>query len=158
MKLKNFKARVLDFNLNEVVPVKVKIENGFFSEIKRISEDELLDFNGIILPGFIDSHIHIESSLLTPSLFCEAVLPFGTTSAVCDPHEIANVLGMDGINFMVENGKNAPFDFYFTAPSSVPATNFDKSGATIDSNDVDELLKREEFVALAEMMDFNGVI
>ncbi|KZX11085.1 adenine deaminase [Methanobrevibacter curvatus] len=158
MKLKNFKARILDFNLNEVVPVEVKIENGFFSEIKRISEDELLDFNGIILPGFIDSHIHIESSLLTPSLFCEAVLPFGTTSVVCDPHEIASVLGMDGINFMVENGKNAPFDFYFTAPSSVPATNFDKSGATIDSNDIDELLKREEFVALAEMMNFNGVI
>ena len=110
-----------------------------------------MDYDGILIPGFIDSHIHIESSKLSPSNFAKAVLPYGTTSVVADSHEIANVLGIDGINWMVEDGKYVPFDFYYAVPSCVPHSSFENSGAVITSSDVKELLKRDEMVALGEM-------
>ena len=109
-----------------------------------------MDYDGILIPGFIDSHIHIESSKLSPSNFAKAVLPYGTTSVVADSHEIANVLGIDGINWMVEDGKYVPFDFYYAVPSCVPHSSFENSGA-VTSSDVKELLKRDEMVALGEM-------
>ena len=121
-------------------------------EFGEVYDNELdLDYDGILIPGFIDSHIHIESSKLSPSNFAKAVLPYGTTSVVADSHEIANVLGIDGINWMVEDGKYVPFDFYYAVPSCVPHSSFENSGAVITSSDVKELLKRDEMVALGEM-------
>lgn len=111
-----------------------------------------------ILPGLIDSHIHIESSMLTPAAFaCKAVC-HGTVAVVADPHEIANVLGIDGIDFMIGSGQQAPLRFYFGAPSCVPATGFENSGATLDAREVEALLRREDIFFLAEMMNFPGVI
>jgi len=111
-----------------------------------------------ILPGLIDSHIHIESSMLTPAAFAAKAVCHGTVAVVADPHEIANVLGIPGIDFMVESGRQVPLKFYFGAPSCVPATGFESSGATLDARDVEALLKREDIFFLAEMMNFPGVI
>ncbi|MBE6511649.1 MAG: adenine deaminase [Methanobrevibacter olleyae] len=155
-------AKILNVEFGEVYPAEIVIEDGLFKEVIPIitddEEDLELDYEGILIPGFIDSHIHIESSRLTPSNFAKAVLPFGTTSVVADPHEIANVLGIDGINWMVEDGKKAPFDFYYAVPSCVPATSFESSGAELTSSDIGELLKRDEMVALGEMMDIPAII
>ena len=111
-----------------------------------------------ILPGLIDSHIHIESSMLTPAAFAAKAVCHGTVAVVADPHEIANVLGIPGIDFMIESGKQAPLKFYFGAPSCVPATAFENSGATLDAREVEALLRREDIFFLAEMMNFPGVI
>ena len=155
-------AKILEVEFGEVYPAEIVIEDGLFKEVIPIitdDEDSLdLDYDGILIPGFIDAHIHIESSKLSPSNFAKAVLPYGTTSVVADSHEIANVLGIDGIDWMVEDGKKAPFDFYYAVPSCVPATTFETAGATLSSSDVAELLKRDEMVALGEMMNFPGVI
>ena len=155
-------ARYLNVEFGEVYPAEIVIEDGLFKEVIPIitdDEDDLdLDYDGILIPGFIDSHIHIESSKLSPSNFAKAVLPYGTTSVVADPHEIANVLGIDGINWMVEDGNKVPFDFYFAVPSCVPATSFESSGAALTSSDIEELLKRDEMVALGEMGDVPGVL
>ena len=155
-------AKYLNVEFGEVYPAEIVIENGLFKEVIPIitdDDDSLdLDYDGVLIPGFIDSHIHIESSKLSPSNFAKAVLPYGTTSVVADSHEIANVLGIEGIDLMVEDGKKAPFDFYFAVPSCVPATTFETSGAVLTSSDIEELLKRDEMVALGEMMNFPGVI
>lgn len=113
---------------------------------------------GYILPGFIDAHVHIESSLLIPSEFARMAVMHGTVGTVSDPHEIANVLGLPGVDFMIANGRQVPFHFFFGAPSCVPATAFETAGAAISSDDIDNLLKREEVLYLAEMMNFPGVI
>ena len=148
-------AKYLNVEFGEVYPAEIVIEDGLFKEVIPIITDddnELdLDYDGILIPGFIDSHIHIESSKLSPSNFAKAVLPYGTTSVVADSHEIANVLGIDGINWMVEDGKYVPFDFYYAVPACVPHSSFENSGAVITSSDVKELLKRDEMVALGEM-------
>lgn len=155
-------AKILEVEIGEVYPAVVVIEDGLFKDVIPIitdDDDSLdLDYDGVLIPGFIDAHIHIESSKLSPSNFAKAVLPYGTTSVVADSHEIANVLGVDGINFMVEDGRKVPFDFYYAVPSCVPATSFETSGAVLTSSDVAELLKRDEMVALGEMMNFPGVI
>lgn len=116
------------------------------------------DINNYILPGFIDSHIHIESSMLVPSEFMKLAITHGTVATVCDPHEIANVLGVEGVKFMIENGKRTPFKFYFGAPSCVPATNFESAGAIIDSEGIRQLLADDDVKYLAEMMNYPGVI
>ena len=139
---------------------------------KRIFKGELTIFDGrivsvvekehnidqFILPGFIDAHIHIESSMLVPSEFARIAVNHGTVATVSDPHEIANVLGIDGVDFMIENSKKVPFKFYFGAPSCVPATQFETAGAVIDSEGIRQLLGREEIKYLAEMMNYPGVI
>ena len=157
-----FTAKILEVEYGEIYPAEIVIEDGLFKEVIPIitdDEDSLdYDYEGILIPGFIDAHIHIESSKLSPSNFAKAVLPHGTTSVVADSHEIANVLGIDGINWMVEDGKKVPFDFYYAVPSCVPATTFETSGATLTSSDIAELLKRDEMVALGEMMNFPGVL
>ena len=129
------------------------------------SEDSEMDFppsgelkGAYILPGFIDSHIHIESSMLVPSEFAKLAVVHGTVATVSDPHEIANVCGMEGVEFMIENGKTVPFKFNFGAPSCVPATTFETAGAVLDSSDVEKLLKRDEIKYLSEMMNFPGVL
>ena len=155
-----FTAYIYDVISSTIRPVRIRIENGFFSEVSPITVDEQtpVDVKGLVLPGFIDSHIHIESSMITPAQFAKIAVRHGTTSVVCDPHEIANVLGIDGIELMINNAKEVPFNFYFTAPSCVPATMFETSGAIIDSSDIEYLLKKDEIVALGEMMNFPGVI
>lgn len=157
-----FTAKILEVEYGEIYPAEIVIEDGFFKEVIPIitdDEDSLeYDYDGILIPGFIDAHIHIESSKLSPSHFAKAVLPHGTTSVVADSHEIANVLGIDGINWMVEDGEKVPFDFYYAVPSCVPATTFETSGATLTSSDIAELLKRDEMVSLGEMMNFPGVL
>lgn len=151
---------MLDVITDSIYPARISVEGGFFKEIVPIviNDDSELDISGIILPGFIDSHIHIESTMLTPAQFAKLAVRFGTTSVVCDPHEIANVAGTDGIDFMIENSKSVPFNFYFSIPSCVPATGFETSGAILDSETIGELLKKDEAVALGEMMNFPGVI
>src|SRR5690606_15639831 len=114
--------------------------------------------NHYILPGFIDAHIHIESAMLVPSEFAKAAVKHGTVATVSDPHEIANVLGVKGVYFMIDNGKQTPFKFYFGAPSCVPATSFETSGATINSEEIKALLKNPDIKYLTEMMNYPGVI
>ena len=106
---------MLDVITDSIYPARISVEDGFFKEIVPIviNDDSELDISGIILPGFIDSHIHIESTMLTPAQFAKLAVRFGTTSVVCDPHEIANVAGTDGIDFMIENSKSVPFIFQF---------------------------------------------
>ena len=156
----SFTAYILDVLTNSVYPARITINNGVFEEIVPIVSDDNLsvDVEGLLIPGFIDSHIHIESSMLTPAQFAKIAVRHGTTSVVCDPHEIANVCGIEGIEFMIENARQVPFNFYFSAPSCVPATTFETAGATLNSDDIEFLLKKDEVVALGEMMNFPGVL
>ncbi|WP_405304590.1 adenine deaminase [Methanobrevibacter sp.] len=155
-----FTAYMLDVLTEAIYPVRMVVEDGIFKEIELIflEEDTVIDVEGVILPGLIDSHIHIESSMVTPQQFAKIAVRHGTTSVVCDPHEIANVGGIDAIEFMIDNASKVPFNFYFTAPSCVPATPFETSGAVLDHNDIEFLLKKDEMVALGEMMNYPGVI
>lgn len=153
------KAYYLDALTNSVHPAEISIENSFFTSIMIIDDPDFKpDIEGIVLPGFIDAHIHIESTMLTPAQFAKVAVKYGTTSVVADPHEIANVLGLKGIEFMIKNASQVPFDFYFTAPSCVPATVFEDTGFEINHDDIDYLLKKDDVVALGEMMNFPGVI
>lgn len=155
-----FTAYILDVLTSSVYPARITVEDGIFKKIVPIMVDgeTKVDVEGLMLPGFIDSHIHIESSMLTPAQFAKVAVMHGTTSVVCDPHEIANVSGIEGIEFMIENASTVPFNFYFSAPSCVPATSFETSGAVLNSDDIEFLLQKDEVVALGEMMDFPGVI
>ncbi len=155
-----FTAYILDVLTESIYPARITIEDGIFKEIDPIvvTEETKIDVDGLLVPGFIDSHIHIESSMITPQQFAKIAVRHGTTAAVCDPHEIANVSGIEGIEFMIDNASKAPFNFYFTAPSCVPATAFETSGAILDAEDIKYLLSKPEVVGLAEMMNFPGVI
>ncbi len=155
-----FTAYILDVLTDSVYPARITIEDGIFKEIVpiHVTEETKIDVEGLMLPGFIDSHIHIESTMMTPAQFAKIAVRHGTTSVVCDPHEIANVRGIRGIEFMIDNASTVPFNFYFAAPSCVPATAFETSGAVLDSDDIEYLLQKDEIVALAEMMNFPGVI
>jgi adenine deaminase len=153
-KIKSISGNIVDVIGGEIFAGTIEIKNGKIFKLTKNNEK----FNNFIIPGFIDSHIHIESSMLTPAEFARAVVINGTVAVVSDPHEIANVLGVKGIDYMIKNGKKVPFKFYFGAPSCVPATNFETSGAFIGPLEIKKLLKREEIKYLGEMMDFPGVI
>jgi len=148
------KANLIDIVAKKTFPAEVKIIDGKIFSIAQI--DEKLE--NYILPGFIDSHVHIESSMLIPSEFAKIAVKHGTVGTISDPHEIANVMGIQGVDFMIENAQKVPFHFYFGAPSCVPATQFETAGAVINSDDINQLLSRKEIVYLAEMMNFPGVI
>ncbi len=148
------KANLIDIISKETYPAEVVISNKKITSVKKIEEN----LDTYILPGFIDAHVHIESSMLVPSEFARIAVKHGTVGTISDPHEIANVLGVTGVDYMIHNAKQVPFHFYFGAPSCVPATQFETAGAIIDSNDIDQLLSRNEIVYLAEMMNFPGVI
>lgn len=148
------KGNIINLFTEEIYPAEVEIQSGMIKCIREVDEE----FKNYILPGFIDAHIHIESSMLTPSRFAEAVVPHGTTAVVADPHEIANVLGLSGINYMMNDASTVPLRFFFTAPSCVPATPFETSGAVLGPEEIDELLQLDEVVALGEMMNFPGVV
>ena len=137
-------------------PGNIQIEDGIIKEITEL--DQLPDSARYILPGFVDAHIHIESSMLVPSEFARLAVRHGTVATVSDPHEIANVCGIEGVEFMIENGKKVPLKFNFGAPSCVPATPFETAGAELDTKAVEKLLERDEIKYLAEMMNWPGVL
>lgn len=141
----------MDVCTEEVYPAEVEFNETIVS-VKRIDEEQ----SPYILPGFIDAHIHVESSMLCPCRFAEAVVPHGTTCTVSDPHEIGNVMGVKGIEYMIKDAR--VLKVYYTAPSCVPATGFETSGAFIDAEDIDVLFKKYGLIALGEVMNFPGVI
>ncbi|RDC54825.1 adenine deaminase [Pedobacter chinensis] len=156
--MSNFKVEgnIVDVTKRNIFFGEVEVENGKIKSINKISEQK--PNNHFILPGFIDSHVHIESSMLVPSEFARLAVVHGTVSTVSDPHEIANVCGMKGVEFMIENGNTVPFKFNFGAPSCVPATIFETAGAELNYHDVKALLQRSEIKYLSEMMNFPGVL
>jgi len=149
------KGTIVDIVKRHVFKGEVHIVNGKIDEI--IANDKVTE-TSYILPGLIDAHIHIESSMLVPSEFARLASVRGTVATVSDPHEIANVLGIDGIDFMIESGEKVNFKFFFGAPSCVPATPFETSGASIDSEAIETLMSRDDIKYLAEMMNFPGVL
>ena len=148
------KGNIVDIQNRSIYKGEITIENGKIKSIKKRNCEE----NHYILPGFVDAHIHIESSMLVPSEFAKVAVKHGTVATVSDPHEIANVLGVKGVEFMIENGKQTPFKFNFGAPSCVPATSFESAGAVIDSDDIKRLMSNPDIKYLAEMMNYPGVI
>lgn len=147
-------ANYIDLFNREIFPARIVIENGKISTIDR-TEDVVSSY---ILPGFVDAHVHIESSMLVPTEFAKKAVIHGTVATVSDPHEIANVLGKEGVYYMIENGKKSPFKFNFGAPSCVPATKFETAGAEVTVEDIDELMALDEIKYLAEMMNYPGVL
>ena len=147
-------GNIVDIQNKRIFKGEVEVENGKILEIRAT---EHLQEN-FILPGFIDAHIHIESSMLVPSEFAKIAVKHGTVATVSDPHEIANVLGVKGVNFMIENGKKVPLKFNFGAPSCVPATSFESAGAIIDADDIKVMMKSPDIKYLAEMMNYPGVL
>lgn len=144
----------MDIHLRNIYPAIVEVANGIIENIIMAEKAPPV----YILPGLIDSHIHIESTMVTPGAFAIAAVKHGTTSVVSDPHEIANVLGMDGVRFMIEDGEKVPLKFNFGAPSCVPATEYETSGASLRGKEIEALLKLDKIKYLSEMMNFPGVI
>ncbi|HAQ37229.1 MAG TPA: adenine deaminase [Saprospirales bacterium] len=149
-----FSGNIVDVINGEIFPGTIRVENN---KITRISKDDA-KYDQFILPGFIDAHVHIESSMLTPSEFARVAVSHGTVATVSDAHEIANVSGIEGVRYMQRNGRTTPFKFYFSAPSCVPATGFESSGATLGPDDLALLMEDPEIKYLGEMMNFPGVI
>ncbi|MDI1256844.1 MAG: adenine deaminase [Flavobacterium sp.] len=147
-------GQIVDIFNRNIYSGEIMIENGKITSIKPKAHDN----KNYILPGFIDAHIHIESSMLVPSEFAKLAVIHGTVATISDPHEIANVLGKAGVYYMIENGKKVPFKFHFGAPSCVPATSFETAGAVIDSEDIRELMASPDIYYLAEMMNYPGVL
>ena len=151
------KGNLVDVWKQEIYPAEVVVEGSKIVAINAITvaDPSTLPY---ILPGFVDSHVHVESSMLIPSEFARLAVVHGTVATISDPHEIANVNGMEGVEFMIENGKKVNFKFNFGAPSCVPATIFETAGATVDSADIETLMSRPEILYLSEMMNFPGVL
>ena len=148
------KANFIDILNREIYPAIVFVKNGKISSVTK-TKDEVVHY---ILPGFVDAHVHIESSMLVPTEFAKKAVIHGTVATVSDPHEIANVLGKEGVYYMLENAKKSPLKFNFGAPSCVPATIFETAGAEISADDIDELMQRSDIKYLAEMMNYPGVL
>jgi adenine deaminase len=148
------KGNIVDIKNRKIFKGEITIIDGLISAI----EEKPCIENHFILPGFVDAHIHIESSMLVPSEFAKIAVNHGTVATVSDPHEIANVLGIKGVEFMIENGKKTPFKFNFGAPSCVPATPFESAGAIIDSDGIKQLMANPDIKYLGEMMNYPGVI
>ena len=151
-------GNIVDITARHIFYGEVTVENGKITSIKPLPTNNKSQANNYILPGFIDSHVHIESSMLVPSEFAKLSVVHGTVGTISDPHEIANVCGMEGVEFMIANGKTVPFKFHFGAPSCVPATVFETAGAALHSDDVDVLLQNDNIFYLSEMMNFPGVL
>lgn len=155
--LKN--CRLVDVFCRQIVQADVAICDEWIAGVGNYSGVAEIECNSAYLcPGFMEGHIHVESSMLSPGQFAEAVLPHGTTTVICDPHEIANVAGMTGINFMLEESEDLLCSFYFMAPSCVPATHLETSGAALTSQDLEKILQFPRVVGVAEMMNFPGVL
>jgi adenine deaminase len=150
----NIKANLVDIAQRKIYAAELTFNDGVIQSIQPINET----VSGYLLPGFVDAHVHIESSLLVPSEFARMAVMHGTVATVSDPHEIANVLGVQGVEYMITNGKQTPFKFFFGAPSCVPATIFETAGDEVTVADIEKLMQREEVLYLAEMMNYPGVI
>lgn len=151
------KGKLVDLWKKEIYPAEIIVENGKIKSITPLTASDG-EASFFILPGFTDSHVHVESSLLIPSEFARLAVTHGTVSTISDPHEIANVCGMKGVEFMIENGKKVNFKFNFGAPSCVPATIYETAGAALTAEEVKILLDKEEIKYLSEMMNFPGVL
>jgi adenine deaminase len=147
-------GQYVDIIGKQIYPASIQVEDGIIVAISPCKNAPLQ----YLLPGFIDSHVHIESSMLIPSSFARLAVLHGTIGTISDPHEIANVCGVAGVHYMIDNGKKVPFHFFFGAPSCVPATTFETAGAMIDSDQITELLASNEIYYLSEMMNFPGVL
>ncbi|MFC2129227.1 adenine deaminase, partial [Bacteroidota bacterium] len=154
--MKNFsiKANLVDVVGRDTYPAELFVENGRINKILALEKQQKI----YVLPGFVDAHVHIESSMVTPLEFSRAAIPHGTIASVSDPHEIANVLGKKGVEFMINNAQQTPFKILFGAPSCVPATSFETAGAKLSCEDISELMELEDVGYLSEMMNYPGVI
>lgn len=150
----NVKGNIVDILNKRIFKGEVCVENGQISAIREVNHE----VENYILPGFVDAHIHIESSMVVPSEFAKIAVLHGTVATVSDPHEIANVLGVQGVDFMIENGKKVPLKFNFGAPSCVPATSFESAGAVINADDIKLMMENPDINYLAEMMNYPGVL
>jgi adenine deaminase len=147
-------GNLIDIHGREIYPAKLRVKKGKIAGIEKIK----YPVKGYILPGLIDAHVHVESSMLIPSEFARAAVPKGVVAVVTDPHEISNVFGRDGLEFMISNSERVPFKFFYGAPSCVPATPFENSGGKIDAQDIKEMISSKKVHFLSEMMNFPGVI
>ena len=147
-------GQIVDLVGSRIFPGSITVNEGKIVEITPLPSAE----QRFIMPGFIDAHIHIESSMVPPSEFARMAVCHGTVATVCDPHEIANVMGIEGIDYMIESGKRGHFKFYFGAPSCVPATPFETSGCTLDAQTIEGLMARDDIYLLSEMMNYPGVL
>ncbi|MDR4077361.1 MAG: adenine deaminase [Ruminococcus sp.] len=155
--LKN--AKYLNVFSNEFLCGDIAVANGLIAGVGKYDGKIEIDVSGkLVLPGFIDAHIHLESSMVTPAEFAKAVVAHGTTTVITDPHEITNVMGIDGVEYMIQASQNLPIDVHFMMPSCVPATEIDESGAELDCKDIDLCLDNKKVLGLAEMMNYVGVI
>lgn len=155
--LKN--AKYLNVFSNEFLCGDIAVANGVIAGVGKYDGKTEIDVSGkLVLPGFIDAHIHLESSMVTPAEFAKAVVAHGTTTVITDPHEITNVMGIDGVEYMIQASQNLPIDVHFMMPSCVPATEIDESGAELDCKDIDLYLDNKKVLGLAEMMNYVGVI
>lgn len=156
--LKN--AKYLNVFSNEFLSGDIAVANGLIAGVGKYDGKTEIDVSGkLVLPGFIDAHIHLESSMVTPAEFAKAVVAHGTTTVITDPHEITNVMGIDGVEYMIQASQNLPIDVHFMMPSCVPATEIDESGAELDCKDIDLYLdNNKKVLGLAEMMNYVGVI
>lgn len=155
--LKN--AKYLNVFSNEFLSGDIAVANGLIAGVGKYDGKTEVDVSGkLVLPGFIDAHIHLESSMVTPAEFAKAVVAHGTTTVITDPHEITNVMGIDGVEYMIQASQNLPIDVHFMMPSCVPATEIDESGAELDCKDIDLYLDNKKVLGLAEMMNYVGVI
>ena len=147
-------GQIVDLVRSRIFPGTITVSDGKITEIKELPSAE----KHFIMPGFIDAHIHIESSMVPPSEFARMATLHGTVATVSDPHEIANVMGVEGVDYMIRSGKRGHFKFYFGAPSCVPATSFETSGAKLDSKIIEQLMARDDIYYLSEMMNYPGVL
>ena len=155
--LKN--AKYLNVFSNEFLCGDIAVANGLIAGVGKYNGKTEIDVSGkLVLPGFIDAHIHLESSMVTPAEFAKAVVAHGTTTVITDPHEITNVMGIDGVEYMIQASQNLPIDVHFMMPSCVPATEIDESGAELYCKDIDLYLDNKKVLGLAEMMNYVGVI
>jgi adenine deaminase len=152
-------GKIIDVFNGEIIEGDIAIVDGYFAGIGDYEGNRVIDANGrYISPAFIDGHVHIESSMVTPNEFAKVLLPHGVTTIIADPHEIANVLGTDGIQYMLDSSENLPFDFFFMLPSCVPATEFENSGATLNAKDLKPFYQQPRVLGLAEVMNFPAVL
>lgn len=148
------KGKIIDVLNKQIFNGEVCVAKGVIVSVRPIQQEQQV----YIVSGFVDAHVHVESSMLSPSLFSEMIVSKGTVATVSDPHEIANVLGADGVRFMIEDAKKSPVKFYFGAPSCVPATSFESSGAVLNAKDLEQLIHKYDLKYLAEMMNYPGVV
>lgn len=152
-------GKIIDVFNGEIIDGDIAIVDGYFAGIGEYEGKKIIDAHGqYVVPAFIDGHVHIESSLVTPSEFAKVLLPHGVTTVIADPHEIANVLGSPGIQYILDSSENLPFDFYFMLPSCVPATSFENSGAILKAENLKPFYQHPRVLGLAEVMNFPAVL